>query len=350
VDREISSGKTRNFFGNKSNSDSSYDCMRYSSFAHSIVGALVIAAIFVATSLQAATVWTGSTITYSQPGTDSTQAANQDRLTSRVWITRGFNGPIFNKVTESFGTKGVSPADTEWATGSLANYNTLVYKDFISWANSPFDTAAGILNVQAVCHLKTDDIYLSVKFTAWGRFGAGKFTYIRSTAAAVSPTPTVSITNLSSGAVFAAPANINIGATASVSSGSVTNVSFYRGTTLIASATTAPYAATASSLPAGAYALTAVATAAGISATSSVVNITVINPAPVTITTPVVSNGQVSFNYSADAGLRYVVQSTSDLSNWSSGSTNVAGSSSVPFNEAVVPNSRFYRVARLPNP
>src|SRR5439155_16882975 len=67
----------------------------------------------------------------------------------------------------------------------------------------------------------------------------------------------------------------------------------------------------------------------------------------ITMTTPVVSSGQVSFNYSTDAGLRYSLQSTSDLVNWSSGPTNVAATSSVPVTQAVVPSFRFYRVARL---
>ena len=294
---------------------------------------------------QGATVWTG-------PNTNFTQTASVrgDSLSAHAVITRGSSGPIFNSVYETFGNKSLSPTNTEWATGAIANYSNLTYKTFISWANSPGDTAAGILNVQAVCHIKNDDIYFAVKFTAWGRFGSGGFTYTRSTPAAVAPTPTVTITNPPSGTVFSAPANVKITATASVSSGSVTNVSFFRGTTLIGSSTISPYSITASNLAAASYNLTAVATAAGVSATSSVVTVSVINPVPVTMTTPVVSNGQVSFSYSADPGLRYTVQSTTDFINWNSGSTNSAAVSSVPFSEAVVPPYRFYRVSRQPNP
>jgi hypothetical protein len=307
--------------------------------------ARALAVVVLTSSLHAATVWTG-------PNTNFTQTASirSDALTAKAIITRGSSGPIYNSVYETFGNKSISPTNTEWATGSIANYNTLTYKPFITWANSPGDTAAGILNVQAVCHIKSDDIYFAVKFTQWGRFGAGGFAYTRSTPAAVAPTPTVSITNPTGGTVFSAPADIKISASASVSSGTVTNVSFYRGATLIGSSTTAPFTATATSLPAGSYSLTAVATAAGISATSSVVTVSVVNPTPVTLTTPVVANGSVSFNYSADAGLKYVVQSSTDLVNWNSGTTNSAGSSSVPFSEAVVPNFRFYRVSRQANP
>lgn len=308
-------------------------------------GVIPLIAVYTAVAVPAATIWNG-------PDTNFTQTATvtSDFLTSHAIITRGGNGPIYNSVYESFGTKGLSPTNTEWATGTLANYNTLVYKDFISWANSPFNTAAGILNKQAVCHIKSDDIYFSVKFTAWGRFGAGGFAYTRSTGVAAAPTPTISITGPAGGAIYSAPATIHLTANASVSSGTVTNVSFFRGTTFIGSTISFPFVATATNLPAGTYALTAVATAAGISATSAVVSVTVVNPTAVSLTTPVLSNGQVSFNYSADAGLKYVVQSTSDLTNWSSGTTNTAASSSVPFSETVVPSSRFYRVARLPNP
>ena len=40
-----------------------------------------------------ATIWTGSTITFSKAaGADITDAANQDRITDNVWITRGNGG------------------------------------------------------------------------------------------------------------------------------------------------------------------------------------------------------------------------------------------------------------------
>ena len=66
-----------------------------------------------------------------------------------------------------------------------------------------------------------------------------------------------------------------ISASASVSSGTVTNVAFFAGATKLGAAQVAPFSFTATGLAAGNYALTAVATAAGVSATSTVVNITV---------------------------------------------------------------------------
>jgi len=71
------------------------------------------------------------------------------------------------------------------------------------------------------------DIYIQVTFTDWPSQGS-TFSYTRSTPAAVAPpTPSVSITNPAGGAVFAAPANVTISADASVSGGTVTNVSFF---------------------------------------------------------------------------------------------------------------------------
>ena len=61
--------------------------------------------------------------------------------------------------------------------------------------------------------------------------------------------------------------------------------------------------------------------------------------------------GQFTFNYSANPGLSYFVQASSNLVNWSSLITNVAVTSSVPYSAAFAhTGSVFYRVGRLPNP
>lgn len=306
-----------------------------------VLGGLL--SLFLTLTIRAGTIWNG-------PLTNFTQSVSKpsDFWTSHAIITRGGNGPVYNSVYETLGNKSISPSNTLWATGTLANTN-LSYKPFITWANSPFDTAAGILNVQAVCWITNDNIFLSVKFTAWGRFGAGGFSYTRSTPA-VAPTPTVSLTNPPSGTVYAAPANVKLIATASVSSGSVTNVSFFRGGTLVGSSSLSPYSVTVSNLAVSTDNFTAVATAAGISATSPVVTVTIINPVPIMITNFAVSNGIASFNYSADPGLLYSVQSSGDLVNWTAGPTNSAAVNSVPYSTAIIPPNRFFRVSRQPNP
>ncbi|HET6227164.1 MAG TPA: Ig-like domain-containing protein [Bacteroidia bacterium] len=72
--------------------------------------------------------------------------------------------------------------------------------------------------------------------------------------------PTVSITSPTNNATFTIPVNITITANAADLGGSVSRVSFYRGSTLISTDNTAPYSAVWSNVPAGTYTLTARAT------------------------------------------------------------------------------------------
>ena len=88
--------------------------------------------------------------------------------------------------------------------------------------------------------------------------------------------PTVSITSPASGTDFSTPASFTFSATASDSDGTVTNVQFFAGTTLLGSDTNSPYSIGASNLTTGSYNLTAVATDnSGLSKTSAVVRIVV---------------------------------------------------------------------------
>ena len=170
--------------------------------------------------------------------------------------------------------------------------------------------------------------------------------------ASANTAPSVTITNPLNGAVFAAPANITVQADASDADSSVTNVQFFANITLVGADATAPYSTVASNLAAGSYALKAVAVNnSGLSSTSAVVNISVVTPASVTLSPPLISNGLFQFNYTADAGLRYVIENSSNLSTWSAVTTNAASSSNEKFEEAFNVNLfRFYRVGRMPNP
>ncbi len=104
--------------------------------------------------------------------------------------------------------------------------------------------------------------------------------------------PLVTLTNPVNNATFTAPANLTLDADAADSDGSVTQVTFYAGTSLLGTLTNAPFSLAWSSVPAGNYSLTAVATDdAGASSTSASVNISVISPVNlpplVTLTNPV---------------------------------------------------------------
>src|SRR5258705_9393737 len=71
--------------------------------------------------------------------------------------------------------------------------------------------------------------------------------------------PTVALTSPANGATFTAPATITLTASASDPENRLARVDFYRGSTLLGSATASPYSFTWSSVPAGSYTLTAVA-------------------------------------------------------------------------------------------
>jgi hypothetical protein len=146
--------------------------------------ARVFAVVFVASAISpamAATVWDGPAFNYVQPAADPTQAANQDRITSDVWITRGSSQGIFNAFDETSYAHNVSPAGTEWAYGDLPDFASLNYQDWEDWTgNNPLLT----VGKDAVLHLISDDIYLSIRFNSFGGLGGG-FSYTRSTIAPV---------------------------------------------------------------------------------------------------------------------------------------------------------------------
>ncbi|MEJ7712618.1 MAG: Ig-like domain-containing protein [Pyrinomonadaceae bacterium] len=88
--------------------------------------------------------------------------------------------------------------------------------------------------------------------------------------------PAVSLTSPVNGAVFTAPANININANAGDSDGSVNTVEFYANGALIGADQTAPYGITWSGVAAGSYSLTAIVTDdAGAATTSNAITMTV---------------------------------------------------------------------------
>ena len=124
-------------------------------------------------------IWNGNNITFSKAdGADHTQASNQDRLTSNVWITRANDGgQIFNIVKESAANKNSSPAGTTWSIGSINEINSLSFTNFRAAVGKPKD----VVGKNLVMHLVDDNIYLSIKFTSWSDGQKGGFAYSRST-------------------------------------------------------------------------------------------------------------------------------------------------------------------------
>ena len=122
-------------------------------------------------------VWRGNTITFTKlDGADPSLEANQDRITSNVWITRGnTGGQIFNIKKESVSNKTNSPIGTKWAVGTLDQIDSLTFKKFREAVGKPQD----VVGKNLVMYLEDDDIYLSVKFTSWSQGKNGGFAYER---------------------------------------------------------------------------------------------------------------------------------------------------------------------------
>lgn len=172
--------------------------------------------------------------------------------------------------------------------------------------------------------------------------------------AAANVAPTVSITSPANGAVFSAPADVKVSAIASDADGSINNVKFLLDASVLADQTASPYAVTNHNLPAGNYTFSAVATDDGGLAATNSVNISVVTPVPVNLSSPQwLSPASFQFAYAANIGLRYVVQRATNLADpvWTDLVTNTADTDPVPFTDTNAPrNTGFYRVSRLPNP
>jgi hypothetical protein len=98
---------------------------------------------------------------------------------------------------------------------------------------------------------------------------ANKPQLIVTTSSSSNTAPSVALTNPSGGTPFTSPANILVSANATDSDGTISKVEFYAGTTIIGTATAAPYQITWGLVSAGSYSLTAVATDNSLASTVS---------------------------------------------------------------------------------
>jgi len=159
-----------------------------------LLSIVIALASFSASTAQ--TIWSGPVITFSKAAfADPTAVANQDRITNTTWITRANTRGLFNAASEGAYIDNISPSNTEWATGSLADYSRLSYQPWEAWAGGA-PNIPSIVGVEAVVHLIAEDIYLSIRFLSWGAGGAsgGSFSYERSTAGTPAPVKLVSFT------------------------------------------------------------------------------------------------------------------------------------------------------------
>ena len=273
-------------------------------------------------------------VSFGMKGTIIVAAAN---LPPSVTITNPVSGTIFAAPANV--TIQASASDTD---GTVTNVQFLVGSTVLSNdAAAPFSAvtnnlAAGSYTLSAI---------------ASDNSGA-KAT--NSVSIVVDTPPSVTITNPASGTVFAAPANVTVQASASDTDGTVTNVQFLVGSTVLSNDAAAPFSALTNNLAAGSYTLSAIASDNnGVKATNAA-TISVVSPVQVLLSAPQgLPPANFHFSYTANVGLRYIVQRSTNLisTNWTTIITNTAGSSPVTFTDInATVNPGFYRVGRLPNP
>lgn len=211
--------------------------------------------------------------------------------TATVSITAPTNNQVFTapaSITLSASTNGAEIAMVEFYQGTTLIGTATASPYSISWSN----VAAG-----------------SYSLTAQAKSSTGALRATSSVVAViVNAPPTVSLTSPTANQSFATGSTITLTANAADSDGTVSKVDFYRGTTLIGTATTSPYTVTWSNAPAGSYSLTAKATDnRNISTTSAAVPIVVDAPPTVSLTSPTANQvfaapGNVTLTASAAAG------------------------------------------------
>jgi plastocyanin len=196
------------------------------------------------------------------------------------------------------------------------------------------------------------------KFTAAGTFGYWcSYHYFTGsvTVQGANVPPTAAINSPANNAIFAAPWTGTVTAAVADSDGTVTNVSFFAGATLLGKVANPPPnpSLTVSNLAAGNYMLTAVATDnSGASTTSAAVSVSVVTPVSIAISSPQRTSATAfQFAYSANPGLRYVVFRSDTLTNFTPIATNTASASPVTFTDSNATGAQlFYRVQRQSNP
>ncbi|MEM9599307.1 MAG: Ig-like domain-containing protein, partial [Acidobacteriota bacterium] len=140
-----------------------------------------------------------------------------------------------------------------------------------SLVGQPLTIRLGLSTTQAQRSTHFDDVRLEASPAAGGNLP-----------------PSVTLTSPAAGTVLS-PATLSLAATAADSDGTVAEVRFYAGATLLATDPTAPYSFDWTSVPAGTYALTAVAEDDG-GATATSAAVTVVVEDPVTGGTVAVAN------------------------------------------------------------
>lgn len=188
-----------------------------------------------------------------------------------VSITAPANGSIFS-----------APASfTLTATTSDSGGGTITNVQFLQGSTLLGNVASAPFSI-AVSNLSAADYTFSAVATDNTGLTATNSITIQVTPPVTPPVigPTVAITNPANGSTLSAPASFTLAATVSDSSGTVTNVEFLQGATLLGNITSAPFSVLVSNLSAASYTFSAIATDnTGLTASNSItINVAVGSP------------------------------------------------------------------------
>ncbi len=147
-----------------------------------IVTLLAITLFFAQTAAYAEpVVCTGPKKLFSKEGfADHLLPESQDQISENTKLTRQNTRGLFNISLEDTYTSTSSPANTEWAFGSAADFQTLTFNVWEQWHGKNPPSTVG---ENAVIHVIDEDLYLDINFLSWAQRGSGGggFSYIRST-------------------------------------------------------------------------------------------------------------------------------------------------------------------------
>jgi hypothetical protein len=120
------------------------------------------------------TIWNNGSFTFTK-----TAAGQQDCITAQTCLTRvtvPYNS-VCQTVSGFQGCSYAGPCNTQWALGSISNWNTLSYGNF--FITNGCDPSFGLPKTYVV-HLLNENIYLEITFTYW-QSGGSNFSYTRTT-------------------------------------------------------------------------------------------------------------------------------------------------------------------------
>ena len=213
-------------------------------------------------------------------------------------FTKGSNFTIMANATEIAGTGSLYASKATPTITQVQFYNgsTLLGTSTISpytfnWSNVPAGTYSLVATATDSNGVTTSSSPVSVTVVA-------------------PSLPVASITSPANGSSLIAGSTLSITVNASETNGTIAQVQFFNGSTLLGTSTASPYTYNWSSVPAGSYSLTAVATdTTGVTVTSSAVTVTVNPSLPVAaITSPANSSNLTagsSLNITASASEAY---------------------------------------------